>query len=137
MKNLSFDHVHYRTSDLDKSRKFYVEIMEGIELPSEELGGNLNLHFSLGGVSLLFVYSDAPNVASPQPSDDYPSVKYGAFHIAFLVDDCVEATNYYCGRGAEIVPKKGPTQVSDNIIASFLQAPDGMTLELKQIITPT
>jgi len=126
MKNLSFDHVHYRSSNLELTRKFYIDTMEGIELPSEELGGNKNLHFMLGGVSLLFVE------AGPDINTDSPDQQLGVYHIAFLVDDCVEATNYYFERGAEVA--KVPKVVGDNIMASFLTAPDGMSVELKQII---
>lgn len=126
MKNLSFDHVHYRSSDLEISRKFYIDTMEGIELPSEVLAKNKNLHFVLGGVSLLFV----------EASDgvECQGKRYGVYHIAFLVDNCEEATNYYCERGATVNDDKKNLKVSDNIIASFLNAPDGMFVELKQII---
>jgi catechol-2,3-dioxygenase len=126
MKNLSFDHVHYRSSDLEISREFYIEKMEGIELPSEILAKNKNLHFVLGGVSLLFVESSDGTVP--------PSPQLGVYHIAFLVDNCEEATNYYCDRGVTVDDDKKNLKVSDNIIASFINAPDGMMVELKQII---
>jgi catechol-2,3-dioxygenase len=127
MKNLSFDHVHYRTSSFKKTKRFYVDIMEGIELPNEALGGNENLHIQLGGVSLLFILSNEKN---PKP---LPATKrHGAYHIAFLVDDCKAATDYYCSRGAKLAIDIKP--YSDTIVASFLAAPDGMMVELKQII---
>jgi len=127
MKNLSFDHVHYRSSNLDTSRKFYVEIMEAIELPTLELGGNPNLQFALGGVTLFFVLS-----AEPVPPSEDPDKRLGAYHIAFLVENCEAATAYYVNRGAEVAHP--PNKASDTIIASFLTAPDGMLVELKQII---
>ncbi len=130
MKNLSFDHVHYRSSDFECTIKFYVDIMEGIELPNEELGGNENLHIVLGGTTLLFALSKEP-IPEPVPADK----RLGVYHIAFLVDDCKEATKYFNNRGAEVAID--PKPYSDTIIASFLAAPDGMMVELKQIIPST
>lgn len=127
MKNLSFDHVHYRSSDLEKSRSFYTDVMGGIELPPLESGGNLNLQCVLGGVTLLFVLSN-----EPIPQSIPASERLGVYHIAFLVDNCDAATEYYVKRGAEVAIT--PFNASRTIRASFLAAPDGMMVELKQII---
>jgi hypothetical protein len=51
-----------------------------------------------------------------------------------LVDDCVAATEYYRCRGATIAKK--PFCANGSIMAAFLKAPDGMTIELKQNIIP-
>lgn len=122
-KSLSFDHIHYRASNFDEIRSFYVNTMGGVELPNDVLGGNQNLHIELGGATLLFVES----------KDDTPmsSDILGVYHIAFLVDNCQKAADYYCSRGADIAkPRK---RYSDTIVAVFLKAPDGMMIELKQI----
>ena len=127
MTNLSFDHVHYRSSDFDKTRKFYVDIMEAIELSPVELGGKFNLQFELAGVTLLFAPTDE-DPSSAQPADK----RLGVYHIAFLVDDCKAATEYYRERGAVVDIE--PFMAANNIMGAFLDAPDGMWLELKQII---
>ena len=126
-KNLSIDHVHYRCSSFDKVQKFYVEIMEGVELPSEILGKKENMHIQLGGVTLLF----------KEAKDETPmsSNILGAYHIAFLVQNCDDATDYYVSNGAKVAID--PTDYSPTIRASFLEAPDGMMVELKQIIPST
>jgi len=128
MKNLSFDHVHYRSSNLEKSRHFYTHVMEGVELPPAELGGNLNLQCALGGVTLLFVLSTKDPIPEPVAASD----RLGVYHIAFLVDNCDAATEYYVNRGAVVAI--APFNASPTIRASFLSAPDGMMVELKQII---
>ena len=128
MATLSFDHIHYRYSDIQAINAFYIGIMEAIDLGSVELGGKANMQLELGGAILLFV-EDA-NPPAPVPANE----KMGVYHIAFLVADCDAATNYYQLKGAVVaIP---PFNASDNIRASFLSAPDGMLLELKQIITP-
>jgi hypothetical protein len=84
-----------------------------------------DLELELGGVTLLFGPSDeSPDSAVPAGK------RLGAWHITFLVADCDEAISYYADRGAEVaVP---PLQASSNSKASFLSAPDGMWVELKE-----
>jgi catechol 2,3-dioxygenase-like lactoylglutathione lyase family enzyme len=128
MTNLSFDHIHYRYSDLKVTRDFYVGIMEAIDLGQVELAGKPNLQLELGGVTLFFAdKADDPKPVIPVSAEE----KLGVYHITFLVADCDEATDYYHKRGATVA--KPPFRASDNIRASFLSAPDGMLVELKEI----
>jgi catechol 2,3-dioxygenase-like lactoylglutathione lyase family enzyme len=124
---LSFDHVHYRSCDFETTRKFYVDVMEAIDLGPIILGGKPNLQLALGGATLLFAPA-GDHLDAPVPADK----RLGVYHIAFLVSDCEAATQYYANRGATVAIR--PTQFADNIIGAFLNAPDGMTVELKQIL---
>ncbi len=124
MQNLSFDHIHYRYSDEAATRRFYVEVMEGIELQPLDLVKTPNLRFALGGATLLFAPASDPPAAVPAQT------RLGVYHIAFLVEDCEEATEYYRSRGATVAIE--PFCASRDIKASFLCAPDGMWVELKQ-----
>jgi catechol 2,3-dioxygenase-like lactoylglutathione lyase family enzyme len=129
MTTLSLDHVHYRTSDFQKSRDFYVDIMGAIDLGLVELVGKPNLQLVLAGVTLFFALSDEDPPPTPVPAKE----RLGVYHIAFLVEDCFAATQYYRGRGAVVAIE--PLMASKNIRASFLSAPDGMMVELKQIVS--
>ncbi|MFT5382963.1 MAG: catechol 2,3-dioxygenase-like lactoylglutathione lyase family enzyme, partial [Saprospiraceae bacterium] len=117
--NLSFDHVHYRSSDFDKTKNFYITIMGGIELNPEILLKKPNLQIELAGVTLLFAQAGDDH-APPIPAKK----RLGVYHIAFLVDDCDAATKYYRKKGAKVAIK--PFMAAKNIKASFLYAPDGM-----------
>ncbi|MFT6338077.1 MAG: hypothetical protein ACI86M_002808 [Saprospiraceae bacterium] len=99
--------------------------MEGVELPNEILDDTKNMHIELGGVTLLF--KEAKD-ETPMSSDIL-----GAYQVAFWVQDCDEATKYYLSKKAKLAIK--PTNYSTTIRASFLKAPDGMMVELKQIIS--
>lgn len=125
MKNLSFDHVHYRYTDEQATRHFYVDILEGIEEQPVELINTPNMQFSLGGVKLLFAPA-GDSTARAVPAH----CRLGVYHIAFLVEDCEAATSYYRDRGASVAIE--PFCASDSIRASFLCGPDGMWVELKQ-----
>ncbi|HSV63284.1 MAG TPA: VOC family protein [Chthoniobacterales bacterium] len=136
---LSFDHVHYRTSsDFKEAIHFYVDILEAENLGLVRLGATEHLQLKLGGAILLFAPS-TPATPQPAPGPD----RLGIFHIAFLVKDCDAATNYYVDRNGgnreivfqepALVPVEPPTPTSAYKVA-FLKAPDGMLVELKQLV---
>jgi catechol 2,3-dioxygenase-like lactoylglutathione lyase family enzyme len=136
---LKLDHVHYRTySDFKETVHFYVDIMEAESLGSVRIGVTEHLQLVLGGANLLFAPSTA---ATPQPAPG-PD-RLGAFHIAFLVEDCEAATNYYVDRNGgnreivfqepQLFPVEPPTPTGNYKVA-FLKAPDGMLVELKQLV---
>jgi catechol 2,3-dioxygenase-like lactoylglutathione lyase family enzyme len=136
---LSFDHIHYRTySDFKETIRFYVDILEAENLGPVRIGTTEHLQLKLRGVTFLFAPSTA---ATPQPAPG-PD-RLGAFHIAFLVEDCEAATNYYVDRNGgnrdivfqepELFPVEPPTPTGNYKVA-FLKAPDGMLVELKQLV---
>lgn len=128
MATLSFDHIHYRYSDPKVTTDFYVGVMGAIDLGPVELGGLPNMQFALGGATLLFA-GKGDKTVTPVPAAE----KLGVYHIAFLVPNCDFATEYYRNKGAVVAIE--PFNASGNIRASFLSAPDGMLLELKEVLT--
>jgi catechol 2,3-dioxygenase-like lactoylglutathione lyase family enzyme len=136
---LNFDHVHYRTySDFKATIRFYVDILEAENLGPVRIGGIEHLQLRLGGATLLFAPSTE---VTPQPAPG-PD-RLGVFHIAFLVEDCEAATNYYVDRNCgnrdivfkepELVAVDPPTPTANYKVA-FLKAPDGMLIEVKQLV---
>lgn len=117
-----------------------------------------NLQMTLAGVDLLFAQDDK---SSTKPTEEcgFPcqvppwNTRHGVYHIAILVDNCKEATKYFYelaqaeykedsedptnpkyvedGTGFNVVAIE-PFDAGDNITASFLYAPDGMAIELKE-----
>ena len=136
---LDLDHVHYRTySDFKETIHFYVDILEAENLGPVGIGGIDHLQLRLGGATLLFAPSTA---ATPQPAPG-PD-RLGAFHIAFLVEDCEAATDHYVDRNGgnrDIVSKEPelydvePPMPTARYRVAFLKAPDGMLVELKQLV---
>ena len=158
-KVFTLDHIHYKTQDFEEIKRFYVDVMGATDLGSLKLGGEEHLQLRLAGMDLLFAKdanersTEAMCDCKPESKPKFPCVvppwtmRHGVYHIAILVDDCVEATKYF-QKKADIVYKnkkmyypkadgtnivaKGPLVAADNIVASFLYAPDGMAIELKQ-----
>lgn len=128
MTTLKFEHIHYRTTDFQATRDFYVNIMEAEDLGIVDLAGTPSLRLQLADVLLLFA------AAGDDPPAPIPANKrLGVYHICFLVEDCDAATEYYRSRGAEVAVQ--PFMATDEFKVSFLNAPDGMWVELKQIIS--
>jgi catechol 2,3-dioxygenase-like lactoylglutathione lyase family enzyme len=136
---LALDHVHYRTySDFKQTIHFYIDIMEAENLGPVLIGTTEHLQLRLGGATLLFAPSTA-DTPQPAPGPD----RLGAFHIAFLVEDCDAATNYYVDRNGgnrdivfkepEVFDVDPPTPTARYKVA-FLKAPDGMWIELKELV---
>jgi catechol-2,3-dioxygenase len=154
MSQLSFDHIHYKTQSIASIRKFYIEVLEAIDLGSVDLGvegdRKPNLMLALGGTTLLFVEGPPEDETGCEMCDDNPctippwNTRNGVYHIAFLVDNCDVATAYYEQRAITAykddkkdIVAKAPFDASNNIRASFLLAPDGMAVELKQDLLDT
>jgi len=102
-----------------------VGVLGATELQNVSLGGNENLQFELAGVMLLFAPA-GPDHVPAEPATE----RMGVYHIAFTVENCDEATEYYRSRGATVAVE--PFMANDSIRASFLAGPDGMWVELKQ-----
>ncbi len=122
---LQFEHVHYRCSDLEEVKRFYCDVMGAEYLDTVELSdGRRIMKLRLGGVLLFF--SPAAEVRTPEPADQ----RMGAYHIAFFVEDHDEAVAYYKQRGAKFV-REG-VMASPTLKVAFIEAPDGMQVELMQ-----
>ena len=158
----TLDHIHYRSQNFDETRKFYIKVMGATDLGMVDLGKlghrTPNLQLDLAGTNLLFAQDET---ASTKPTDEcgFPcnvppwSTRHGVYHIAILVDNCKDATDYFSSLAKEVYKEEAadpkspkyvadgtgynvvaiaPFDAGDNITASFLYAPDGMAIELKE-----
>ncbi len=122
---LRFEHVHYRCSDLDETRRFYCDVMGAEYLDTVELSnGRRIMKLNLGGVLLFF--SPAAEARSAEPASE----RMGAYHIAFFVDDLEQAVAYYKKRGARFAVES--YMASPTLKVAFIEAPDGMQIELME-----
>jgi len=119
----SFLHTMIRVGDLDRSVKFYTDMLGMKETRRHDVPG--------GKYTLAFVgFGDGPEV---ELTYNYGVEKYeqgSAFgHLAIAVPDAAAACAAIKARGGKVTREAGPVQHGTTVIA-FVEDPDGYKIEL-------
>lgn len=139
----SIHHSGIVVKDLDKSVKFYCEIL-GMQVAErrERVGGAINsvvgyeeVHIEcvdlfLGGTHLI----ELIQYHVPKPIDRPTNERsfLGASHIAFTVDDIHSAFHNLIDNGAQ--PMNPPVEVAPGKICCYIKDPDGNWIELIEFL---
>ena len=121
-------HTMLRVGDLDRSLKFYTEVL-GMRLLRRA-------DFPDGKFTLAFVgYQSEVEGAVLELTFNWGVDKYdigtGYGHVALEVDDACAACDEIKRRGGTVTPEAGPMKHDSTVIA-FVQDPDGYRIELIQ-----
>jgi lactoylglutathione lyase len=120
-------HTMLRTGDLDRSIRFYTEIL-GMKLlrRKEYPAGEVYFGISWG-------YGDESDHTVIELTYNWGVDRYeigtGYGHIAIEVDDVYQATAEVKERGGKVLREAGPMNAGTTII-SFIEDPDGYPIEL-------
>jgi len=119
-------HTMIRVGDLDRSIRFYTEVM-GMNLLRKN-------DYPDGEFTLAFVgYGDAVNNSVIELTYNWGTKEYdvgnGFGHLALEVDDVYKATEEIRKQGCKILRDAGPMNAGTTIIA-FVEDPDGYEIEL-------
>ena len=119
-------HTMLRTADLDRSIKFYTEVL-GMRLLRQQ-------DYPDGEFTLAFIgYGDETDSSVIELTYNWGVDSYdmgNAYgHIAIEVDDVYRATEAIQARGGKILREAGPMNAGTTIIA-FVEDPDGYPIEL-------
>ncbi len=119
-------HTMLRVGDLDRSIKFYTEVL-GMKLLRQK-------DYPDGKFTLAFVgYGDESDNTVIELTYNWDTDSYdigsGYGHIALEVDDVYKATDDIKLRGGKILRDAGPMNAGTTII-SFVEDPDGYPIEL-------
>lgn len=119
-------HTMLRVGDLDRSIKFYTEVM-GMKLLRRK-------DYPDGEFTLAFVgYGDESDNTVIELTHNWDTDSYdvgsGYGHIALEVDDVYKATDTIKLRGGKVLRDAGPMNAGTTII-SFVEDPDGYPIEL-------
>lgn len=119
-------HTMLRVGDLDRSLKFYTEVM-GMRLLRRA-------DFPAGKFTLAFVgFQDESEGAVIELTHNWETDHYdigtGYGHIALAVPDAYAACDAIRQRGGNVVREAGPMKGGSTVIA-FVEDPDGYKIEL-------
>ena len=119
-------HTMIRVGDLDRSIKFYTEVL-GMKLLRRK-------DYPDGEFTLAFIgYGEESNNTVIELTYNWGKESYdlgnGFGHIALEVDDVYQATEEIRNRGGKIIRDAGPMNAGTTII-SFVEDPDGYQIEL-------
>ena len=124
MKVKKFLHTRYRLNDLEKSVKFYREIL-GLE--------EIRRHKSPRGSELVFLkapQSDETIELCHFPNSGSVQVQPDLTHLAFEVDSLAEFGRHLAAHGLKY--SDGPTMRENGGGFAFIDAPEGYEIELIQ-----
>jgi lactoylglutathione lyase len=121
-------HTMLRVGDLEKSLKFYTDVLGMHVLRRQD--------YPDGRFTLVFVgYGPESQQAALELTHNWDTPKYdlggGYGHIALEVEDAHEACAEITRRGGKVVRPAGPMKHGTTVIA-FVEDPDGYRIELIQ-----
>lgn len=117
-------HTRYRVNDLERTVKFYRDI-----LGLEEVGR----HRSPRGSELVFMKAPASEELielTHYPASGPVQVQPDLTHLAFQVDDLEAFARELEAKGVKL--SDGPTKSSSGSVFAFIDAPEGYEIELIQ-----
>ena len=124
--SLSFDHVHLISTDPHATARWYVDTLGGSLGKSGEVQGAPQLYVSWGN-AMIIVRGQRPG----ESAAGKPGLQWGVDHFGLQVKGDFDA---FCtglsDKGVKFT--KNPTQANPTTRIAFIQAPDGVSIELLQ-----
>jgi len=117
-------HTRYRVNDLERTVKFYRDVL-GLE--------EIQRHKSPRGSELVFLKapeSDEQIEICSLPGGDAVQVQPDLTHLAFEVDSLEEFARHLARHGIKY--SDGPSTTSTGTVFAFIDAPEGYEIELIQ-----
>jgi len=121
----TLDHVTLVVKDLERSRKFYVDVlgMEPMDRPNFSFAGSW---FQAGTTQIHLILEHAES--GPAGLQDPHGASSRSQHFAFEVADSRQAAQWLTEAGVPIL--SGPKARPDGAVQTFVQDPDGHVVEL-------
>ncbi|MCF8034139.1 MAG: VOC family protein [Desulfarculaceae bacterium] len=120
---LTLDHVHMRCQDLQATEDFYVNMFGGEVVARLQVRGNTLVRVKVGD---MFLALSPKRADEPEPNES--GIHWGAYELGFLVEDVDQAFEELSAKGAQFLGP--PMEVRAGVKIAFLQAPDGVKIEI-------
>jgi catechol 2,3-dioxygenase-like lactoylglutathione lyase family enzyme len=122
--SLAFDHIHVIAKDPQTAANWYVDKLGGKLVKSGEVRGAPQLYLSFGS-AFVIVRGQRPG----ELAKDKSNLEWGADHFGFQVDGDFDN---FCAelRGKGVTFSMEPTDINPATRIAFVNAPDGVSIEL-------
>jgi len=124
--NIVFDHAHIISEDPASSVAWYVENLGGKIVNSQEVRGAPQIVVAFGDISIL-----VRGQRSGEEVVDRQGMEWGTDHFGFSVKGDFDG---FCDNLKEkgVIFSLDPVDFTPNIRIAFIEAPDGVSIELLQ-----
>ena len=124
--NIVFDHIHIISEDPESSAIWYVDKLDGKIINSQEVRGAPQAVVAFGDTTII--------IRGRRPGEEVVAkqwMEWGTDHFGFRVEGDFDG---YCDnlKGKGIIFSLDPVDFSPNIRIAFIDAPDGVSIELLQ-----
>ena len=118
------DHHHFRCQDHQAAAQWYLDMFDGEDLGQVEAMGMPIRRVKVAGQT----WSFSPKRDDVTMQGDGLAPHYGYYQIGLGVEDLDQAVKRLSAKGG--VFRGGIHQLSDTLRVAFMEAPDGMEIEL-------
>lgn len=122
--SLAFDHVHLVSKDPHAAARWYVDYLGGRVVRSVEMRGAPQLYVSFGSAMVI--------VRGQRPAElaaEKPGLQWGVDHFGMQVKGDFDG---FCAelRSKGVTFSRDPTDINPTTRVAFINAPDGVSVEL-------
>jgi catechol 2,3-dioxygenase-like lactoylglutathione lyase family enzyme len=123
--SLSFDHAHVISPDPQATADWYVDRFGGTVVRSVQIAGAPQIYIAFGGGAMVIVRGERPG---EKPAGK-PNLQWGLDHFGMRVQGDYDA---FCAglRSKGVKFTMEPTVVNPTTRIAFIEAPDGVSVEL-------
>lgn len=120
----TYDHTHYKCSDHEKTAQWFKDVFGFKEVSRRTVRNMPIIALDAGGTIVAF----SPRMANEEVEDRPAKARWGVYHICFAVKDLNARAAELRAKGVKFIME--PTKVADNLTISFVEGPDGFSVEL-------
>lgn len=124
MTKYKFDHIHFRSKDVEFTKNFWLKILGAKLIKERELLGAPSCTFDLNGTSILV----SGHGASERFEDSVSETLYGFWHIALLVDDISLSLQELKRQNIDCFHESW--EIRKGVKVAFVRGPDNISVEL-------
>ncbi len=120
----TYDHAHYKCSDPEKTAQWFKDHFGAREVGRRTVRNLPIISLNAGGQ----IVNCSPRFPTEEVDEKPARSRYGVYHICFAVKDLHARAAELKAQGIKFTLE--PTKVTDDLAISFVEGPDGISVEV-------